>query len=39
MSNWLQAQLKAAEGILEAVDRTVSKTVYNAEAGARQGKP
>ena len=27
MASWLQAQLRAAEGLLEAVDRTVSHTV------------
>lgn len=26
MASWLQAQLKAAENLLEAVDRTVSAT-------------
>ncbi|GIL47258.1 hypothetical protein Vafri_4117 [Volvox africanus] len=29
MASWLTAQLKAAEGLLEAVDKTVSRTVGN----------
>lgn len=35
MASWLQAQLKAAENLLEAVDRTVSATT--GVAGAPPG--
>ncbi|GLI58809.1 hypothetical protein VaNZ11_000575 [Volvox africanus] len=42
MASWLTAQLKAAEGLLEAVDKTVSRTVGNlglAEGDSEQLTP
>lgn len=37
MASWLQAQLKAAEGLLEGFDKSVSQTVSSTRLGGGAG--